>query len=137
HNSLARLYVLGPAKLRAADKAMPLAQRAVQADARNALFSNTLAVVLYRLTKYQDAVKAFEHAVKLQGKGTAFDLVFLALCHRRMGDVGKGQKEVELAIAWQKTADLVPCQLQELATIQAETEAVLGRPPGSRGGEVK
>jgi WD40 repeat protein/tetratricopeptide (TPR) repeat protein/predicted Ser/Thr protein kinase len=136
-DSLARLYVLGPPKLRAPDRALPLAQRAVQLDAHNAELSNTLGVVYYRLAKYQDAVKAFEHAVKLRGKGTSFDLFFLAQCHHLLGETGKSQKEFEQAIAWQKTADLAPYQVQELTIIRAETEAALGRPPGSRGGEVK
>ncbi len=47
---------------------------------------NTLGALLYRAGRFADAVRQLERAVDAQGAGgTAYDALFLAMAHRRLG----------------------------------------------------
>ena len=125
-NNLAWIYVAGPAQFRAPDKALPLAQKAVELAPERWECCHTLGVVHYRLGQYQDAVKALECGIKNnQGQATAFDLYWLAMCHHRLGSAAKSKDCYDRAVAWQKQAALTQQQVEELNGFRAEAEALL------------
>src|SRR5262249_26175200 len=125
-NNLAWILVTGPAEFRAPDKALPLAQKAVELAPDRWEYCHTLGVVHYRLGQYREAVAALERGVKNhKGQETAFDLYFLAMCHAKLGDPDKARACYERAVAWQKQAKLAPGQVEELNAFRAEADAVL------------
>src|SRR5262249_5989783 len=63
HN-LAWIRVAGPGEFRASDKALPLAQKAVELVPDSGPYRHTLGVVHYRLGQYQEAVGALECGIK-------------------------------------------------------------------------
>jgi tetratricopeptide (TPR) repeat protein len=125
-NTLAWIYVAGPAAFRAPDKALPLAQRAGELAPDSWAFCHTLGVAHYRLGQYKEAAEALERGVKNnKGQATAFDLYFLAMCHHHLGDAAKAKDCYDRGIAWQKQAKLTPQQADELNAFRAEVETLL------------
>jgi tetratricopeptide (TPR) repeat protein len=125
-NNLAWIYATGPEKLRAPDKALPLAQKAVELAPENAGYCNTLGVVHYRLGRYKDAVEALERGINNnKDVATAFDLYFLAMCHHRLGDPAKAKDCYDRAVVWHKHAQLQGDWEEELNTFRAEAETLL------------
>jgi WD40 repeat protein/Tfp pilus assembly protein PilF len=126
HNNLAWFYVTGPAELRAADTALPLAQKAMDLEMDSTLFRNTLGVVYYRLARYPDAVACFEKNLSDDQEFAAFDLFFLAMSYHRLNELAKAKDCYERARQWWQTqSDLPVDQREELKSFQAEAEAVL------------
>ncbi len=67
-------------------RALRQAQGAVNAQPGNPAFLNTLGAALYRSRRLSEAVGRFEEGIKLRsGSGDAFDWVFLAMAHHRLG----------------------------------------------------
>ena len=125
-NILAWIHVAGPAEFRAPDKAIPLAQKAVELAPDSWPFCHTLGVVHFRLGQYKEAVEALERGVKNnKDQSTAFDLYFLAMCHHHLGDAAKAKDCYDRAVAWQKQAKLTPPQVEELNAIRDEIETLL------------
>jgi eukaryotic-like serine/threonine-protein kinase len=134
HNNLAWFYVTGPADLRAAAKALPLAQKAMALEVDSTLFRNTLGVVYYRLGRYPDAIACFEKNLSDDQEFAGFDLFFLAMSYHRLNEPTKANDCHQRARQWyQEQHDLASDQREELKSFQAEAEAVLteakpGRP---------
>jgi hypothetical protein len=65
-------------------------------------------------------------------EGDADDLFFLAMCHHRLGDAARANECHERAVRWfcEERGKLPPQLMAELSELQAEAEAVLGRPMG-------
>jgi tetratricopeptide (TPR) repeat protein len=125
-NSLAWIQVAGPAEFRAPEKALPLAQKAVELAPDNRAYCHTLGMVHYRLSQYKEAVEALERGIKNnKGQETAFDLFFLAMCHAKLGDAAKAKDCYDRAVRWQKQAKLSPQQVEELRAFRAEAESLL------------
>jgi serine/threonine protein kinase/WD40 repeat protein len=125
-NSLAWIRVAGPVEFRDPDKALPLAQKAVELAPNSRAYCHTLGVVNYRLGQYKEAVEALERGVKNnKDQATAFDLYFLAMCHHGLGDAAKAKDCYDQAVAWQKQAKLTPQQVEELSVFRADAEALL------------
>jgi WD40 repeat protein/tetratricopeptide (TPR) repeat protein len=62
---------------------------------------NTLAAVLYRAGKVDEALQRFEEAMKLHGKGgMAWDWLFLAMAHHRLGHASEARQWLDKSIAW-------------------------------------
>jgi tetratricopeptide (TPR) repeat protein len=125
-NSLAWIYVTGPAELRAPDKALPLAQKAVRLAPTDANYLNTLGVVYYRLGQLDGAVETLERSLP-KSKIPASDLFFLAMSYRRLGQTARAADCYDRAVHWvdaQPTA-LAPDQVEELNAFRAEAEALL------------
>ena len=125
-NNLAWIYVAGPAKFRDPDKALPLAQKAVELAPDNRAYGNTLGMAHYRLGQYKESVAALERGIKNnKDQATAFELYFLAMCHHRLGDAAKAKDCYDRAVAWQKHAKLTLTQVEELNAFRAEAETLL------------
>jgi serine/threonine protein kinase/tetratricopeptide (TPR) repeat protein/WD40 repeat protein len=127
-NSLAWWYVTGPEKLRDPRKALPLAEKAVRLAPRYWQARNTLGVVYYRLGRYEPAVIALERSLReSKGSKAVFNLLFLALCHARLGDAAQARDCYDRALRWlQEHRDELGAQeREELDGFQAEARAVL------------
>ena len=127
YNNLAWVYVAGPKPLRDLEKALPLAQKAVEQNPQEPHSLNTLGVVYYRLDQLDEAVETLNQAVQANSAGgTAFDFYFLAMSHHRRGQPQKAQEYYEKADGWRKR----PSQAtQGLTEFRLEADALLtGRP---------
>jgi tetratricopeptide (TPR) repeat protein len=131
-NALARLYAAGPQQLRAPDKALPLAERATRLAPASGPYWQTLGIVYYRLGRAREGLAALERGAARKGGPTAYDLFFLAMCHRQLGDQAKATDCYDQAQRWQQEhkGQLSPALTEELGTLRAEAEAALARSPG-------
>jgi tetratricopeptide (TPR) repeat protein len=95
---------LGPLPQERLRQALSLIKRAVELSPANPNYRNTLGAVLYRAGQYEDALKEFEESMRIRAEtssGTsakpdtkeesatimAFDWLFLAMAHHRLGHV--------------------------------------------------
>jgi cytochrome c-type biogenesis protein CcmH/NrfG len=77
--------------------AVDLARRIVEEDPDSAAYWNTLGVAHYRAGDARSAVAALDRATALGG-GTAFDDVFLAMAHARLGDPERARQALARAM---------------------------------------
>jgi serine/threonine protein kinase/WD40 repeat protein len=135
HNDLAWLLLTGPKDLRDPKQALPLARKAVELEPTQALYVNTLGVALYYTEHFADAIPVLERSLREHaGQSDAFDLLFLAMCHHRLGDAAKAKDCLERGKQWfQKRKGQLPAGwLKVLTAFQAEADAVLAQPPDQR-----
>src|SRR5262249_25277754 len=84
--SLAWLLATCPeARLRNPGRAVELAQRAAQLAPDDGGVNQTLGVALYRADDARAAVAALEKSMKQSQGGDAFDWLFLAMAHHKLG----------------------------------------------------
>ncbi len=135
HNSLAWILLTGPKELRDPKAALPLARRAVELVAEEPSYHNTLGLALYRNEAYREAVAELEKSLSSGSRSVpAYDLLFLAMCHHRLGDVARAQDCRERAGRWfeEHRGKLAPGQVADLTEFQAEADSVLREPPGDK-----
>jgi serine/threonine protein kinase/WD40 repeat protein len=127
-NNLAWVYVTAPEPLRDVNAALPLAEKAVQLEPKNALYRNTLGVAYYRAGRYREAVEILRvNLASQENWGLAFDLYFLAMSHQRRGDAARARDYYDWAVRWTRTQqELSADQLNELAELRAEANKLLG-----------
>jgi hypothetical protein len=101
--------------------ASALARQIVEECPDSAAYWNTLGVTHYRAGDARSAVAALDRATALSG-GTAFDDVFLAMAHARLGDMERARQE--LARAMVRAERDCPGH-PELASLCDEAHAVL------------
>ena len=77
--------------------AVAMAQRMVEQCPNAEVYWNTLGAAYYRAGDDASAVAALDHATALGG-GTAFDDVFLAMAHARLGDHEQAELRLTHAI---------------------------------------
>jgi tetratricopeptide (TPR) repeat protein len=93
----------GPPQVRNLERALQLAEQAVQAEPANGFFLSTLGMVHYRLGSYQKAIEHLEQALKSQEKReTAPSLLFLAMSYHHLGRRDKAHDNYQKALAWMK-----------------------------------
>ena len=126
---LAWVYLTGPEKVRNAQKALALAQRAVHLATEEPLCWNTLGAAYYRLGRWRDALEALQKAAQLQSEGgTVYDWLFLAMTYHHLGQAEKAREQQARALAWLKDQpDLDPFQAGELKALRAEADALLSK----------
>jgi WD40 repeat protein/Flp pilus assembly protein TadD len=126
-NSLAWLCVTGPGELRDAQKALTLAQRAVELRPRKWEYLNTLGVVHFRLGQYERAIDTLRQAIECSEKGTtAFDLFFLAMSYHQLGRSSEAKQSFDRAINWWNAqSSMPPDWTDELQVFRSEAEAIL------------
>ncbi|MHC5051246.1 MAG: tetratricopeptide repeat protein, partial [Planctomycetota bacterium] len=100
-------------------RAVVLARKAVAAAPKHGSFHNTLGVALYRSGKWSEALVALQESMDLRSGGDAFDWLFAAMAHWKLGDQEKARGSYRQAIA-EETND------PELQRFRAEAERVLG-----------
>ncbi len=126
-NALAWELVAGSNADRDLARAEPLARRAVALAPENDNFLKTLGLILYRADHALEAVSVLERALAVNN-GTSFpyDLLFLALCHAKMGDSAQARAYFDRAVAWLDTNSKFEHPANdELKLFRAEAEAVL------------
>ena len=117
------------------EEGLALCAKAVELTTNNSLFDNTLGVALYRNDEYKEAVGVLEKSLAVRhGQADAFDLVFLAMRHQRLGHSAAAKNAFNRAETWrqERKGQLAAARAAELAAFQAEAEAVLAEPAGSQ-----
>jgi hypothetical protein len=131
-NELAWVYLTAPGKLRDVQAALPLAEKAVRLAGGNAQYRNTLGVAYYRAGRYHEAIEKLRLNIDRQEDGAlAFDLYFLAMSHHRLGEIDRARDYLVWAVRWTASQrGLGSAYLEELKTLRAEAEEVLGSKDG-------
>jgi hypothetical protein len=78
--------------------AVALASRAVEMEPECSTYWNTLGAAHYRAGDFRSAIADLGRAVDLSDGGTAFDHVFLAMAHARLGDPGGARAWLDRAM---------------------------------------
>jgi serine/threonine protein kinase/WD40 repeat protein len=127
-NELAWDYLMAPEALRDVRAAVPLAEKAVRLESRNADYRNTLGVAYYRARRYREAVEILRANIqKQEDRILAYDLYFLAMSHHRLGETARGRDFYDWAVRWvSMQPDLNGLYREELTEIRAEAEELLG-----------
>jgi eukaryotic-like serine/threonine-protein kinase len=131
-NNRAWELATGPEASRAPDRALNLARRAVDLTPKEALYLNTLGVAEYRAFRYAAATTTLERSLAAGGGASdAFDLLFLAMAHHRLGHRGQARTCFARAVRWLgEQTSLSDQYAKELAAFRAEAETVLKGPVG-------
>ena len=109
------------------EAAVAMARRMVEECPEAETYWNTLGVAYYRAGDDASAVAALDHASALGG-GTAFDDVFLALAHARLGDVEEARLVFARALI---RAERDYPGHPELAGFCVEARSILADSPGA------
>lgn len=126
-NNRAWRLVMGPPSDWDPKRALELIRKAVEIAPEEALYQNTLGVVLYRNGRYTEAIVALEKSLAMSnGAHDGFDLYFLAMCYTQSGDPVRGRECLDRADKWlTQQMNLSPREIEELKSFQAEAQAVL------------
>jgi superkiller protein 3 len=118
------------AKFRNAAKAVELAKKATEQAPQEGGHWNTLGVAHYRAGAWKPAVAAFGKSMELRAGGDAFDWLFLAMAHGKLGNRDDARKRYDQAVQWlEKNGPMLaksPREADELRRFRAEAEEVLG-----------
>jgi hypothetical protein len=129
-NELAWLLLAGPASLRHAEEALPLARKAAELAPEEPLYLNTLGLALYRADRTAEAVPVLEKSLAAgRGQNDACNLFILAMCHAKLGKPAEARDCFDRAVKWvEGKNDLLPRSAGELKAFRAEAEAELRAP---------
>jgi hypothetical protein len=97
NNALAWLLVSQPAYLSNTAEAVRLARIATQEQPEVAAFWNTLGTALYRDGHWADAIQSLEKSKSLEQTPSEYDLLFLAMCHAKLGHADLARDYLESA----------------------------------------
>jgi WD40 repeat protein/Tfp pilus assembly protein PilF len=138
-NTIVWTCALGPDGVAEPARLVELQEKITRAAPRNYALANTLGAALYRAGRLQEAVKQFEVAVRLHGRGGfPGDWLFLAMAHHRLGNK-EGKEWLERSVKWMdQFIPTVPRSgrrqpwgaVLELRLLRQEAEKVLKAPPG-------
>ena len=120
-------------------RAVELAEKAVKAEPKTAVFSTTLGVARYRagdgagaVAALQQALKRFEEVKEFE-KGVGRSLFFLAMAQQKAGHAPEARQAYDRALAWlkanQQALEKNAWAADELRRFQAEAEEALGITP--------
>ena len=110
-------------------RALTLASHLVEKCTTSSVYWNTLGVAYFRTDDFETAVTALERAITLGSGGTAFDYIFLAMAHARLGNREESRRYLVQAI-FQKGKDY-PSH-PELARFCDEAHAMIAVEPDAR-----
>ena len=130
-NNLAWLYAAGPTYLRSSERALALAEHAIDLEPENANYLNTVGVVYYRCGQWQQATETLLKSIELDPQGgTAFDFFFLSMIYHQNGDTEKSQEFYDRAVAWWNAQSTLPDDWRkELVAFRAEADLLFKDAP--------
>jgi WD40 repeat protein/tRNA A-37 threonylcarbamoyl transferase component Bud32 len=103
------------------ERLVQLAQIAVASDPRSWAYLNTLGAALYRAGRFQEAVKKLSDAMEVRNKeGNAWDWLFLAMAHHRLGHAREAREWLNKAVSWINAANQGKAQLYTGAPLSLE-----------------
>ncbi len=123
-NDLAWLLVIGPEDLRRPERAASLARECLSYDPNPASTKNTLGAALYRLGKYDEAIRWLEDSARESIlDDLALNELLLAMCHSKLGNPTIARKYYRQAL---ESAGGQVTPNRDLNALRAEAEATLG-----------
>jgi serine/threonine protein kinase/tetratricopeptide (TPR) repeat protein len=128
HNALAWLLATSPdAKRLDPDRAVRLAEKAVQLAPKAGSYWRTLGVAHYRAGHWRAAVAALDRSVELRRGVDASDRLFLAMACWKLGKHGESREAYNQAVQWleEKANTLGAVQAEELRRFRNEAEELL------------
>ncbi len=127
HRLARQLAVDAAVHLRDPVQAVALAQEAVRLAPEMGAYWNTLGLAQYRAGKWQDAVAAFDKAMKRSEGGGGKDWLFLAMAHQKLGNKDEARKWYDQAVQWIEKPQEHPRPTEdETRRFLAEAREVLG-----------
>jgi serine/threonine protein kinase/WD40 repeat protein len=110
-------------------RALSLAERAVELAPSEASYLNTLGVAQYRAGRFAKAVGSLEKSLSLgKGRADAYDLFFLAMAHFQVGQANQAHADFDRAVEWRRDrGTLPPLWTSQLDSFQAEAQALLNQ----------
>ncbi|HEV3255855.1 MAG TPA: tetratricopeptide repeat protein, partial [Gemmataceae bacterium] len=136
-NNAAWPCALAPGSVADPTRPLALAEQAVRSNPGASAHLNTLGATLYRAGRFEESVRRFKEAVKVQGQeGTPGAWLFLAMAHQRLGHAEEARKWLDKAGRWldqaakdhPKKGAVVPHGWQqrlEIQLLRKEAETVL------------
>jgi tetratricopeptide (TPR) repeat protein len=106
-----------------ADRAVELAEKAVQLSPEVGSYWNTLGTAYYRAGNWDKAIETLNRSIELGSGGTSYDFFFLAMAHWQRGERDEGRSWYQEAVEWmdeKKPSD------EELLRFRAEAAELLG-----------
>jgi tetratricopeptide (TPR) repeat protein len=117
------------AKYRDPPRAVELAKKAVELMPKAGSHWNTLGVSHYRAGDWKAAMAALDKSREFRKGGDAYDWLFLAMAHRKLGQTKEARKWYEQAIEWlQKNKEAIEKDrtlADELGRFRREADEVL------------
>ncbi len=128
-NLLAWYLVAGTPALRNPAEALPFAQKAVAARPDDGNCKNTLALIYYRLGRYQEAVDILTRNLQEhRGYWTPCDGFVLAMSYQRLGQTDKARACYFQAVLDTAAANLTRSNVELLNAFREEAAALLALP---------
>jgi tetratricopeptide (TPR) repeat protein/serine/threonine protein kinase len=130
HNQLAwQLANCPEAKLRDPARAIELSKKSIELEPMEGSFWNTLGAAHYRSGDEKAAIAALNKSMELRKGGDAFDYLFLAMAHQKLGDPDEASKWYDRATEWlEKNSQRLkglPGAAEEFRRLRTEAEEVL------------
>jgi Flp pilus assembly protein TadD len=117
------------AEVRNPARAVEVARKAVELAPKVGNYWNTLGVAHYRAGEAKEAVAALKKSTELRQGGDAFDWLFLAMAHRKLGNADEARTWYDQAVAWQEKNKEALAKdkphADEVRRFRAEAEEVL------------
>ncbi|WP_165073773.1 serine/threonine-protein kinase [Paludisphaera rhizosphaerae] len=125
-NNAAWLCVLAPSAAGEAARALGLVEKSLGKSSDNNS-AHTRACLLYRLGRDDEALKQLDGLEGQPGySATAYDWLFLAMIHHRLGGKDRARTYLDRAVAWIDTAAYLGWQQRaELNRFRAEAESLI------------
>jgi eukaryotic-like serine/threonine-protein kinase len=110
--------------LRNPKQAAALAQRAIDQDATNGNFWNSLGVAQFRVGQLAAAKQALSKSMELRQGGDPYDWFFLAMIAQRDGERADARQWYDRSVAWMTAHQPLS---QDVIRYRAEADSVLGK----------
>jgi tetratricopeptide (TPR) repeat protein len=100
HNLAWFLVNCPDSQFRDPERAIELAQQAIDHAPQNATYHNTLGAAHYRAGKWPAAVDALQEAIKLRGQGNGRDWFFLSMAEWQSGETEEARTSYANGLQW-------------------------------------